>query len=315
MTDRDHERDADAIRASVAGGYGAIARGEALAASAEAEAPAASSGCCGPAASATSPAAGTEAAGGGCCGPTMAVDELAQALGYDPAELAALPGGANLGLSCGNPAAIAALSEGETVLDLGSGAGFDVFLAGPKVGAAGRAIGVDMTPDMLARARRNVASYRERTGLDNVEFRLGEIEHLPVADASVDAVISNCVLNLAPDKRQVWAEVARVLRPGGRAAISDLGLCEPLPPGTVDHLEALIGCVAGAELVDDTCAHVAAVGLELVRLERHPAYVDSLVGANDPLYHRLQASLPPGRRIAEYVTSFVAEVRRPRGGC
>ena len=310
MTDQDRTPDADAIRASVAQGYAAIARGEEPGLTARAEEGEAAGGCCAPS---SAPVAESAEGGGGCCGPTMAVDELAQALGYEPSELEALPGGANLGLSCGNPAALASLRAGETVLDLGSGAGFDVFLAGPKVGATGRAIGVDMTPDMLARARANVASYRERTGLDNVEFRLGEIEHLPVADGSVDAVISNCVLNLAPDKRQVWAEVARVLKPGGRAAISDLGLLAPLPAGVVDHLEALIGCVAGAELVAQTEAHVAAVGLELVSLEQHPAYVDSLVGANDPLYRKLQEALPAGRRMAQYVTSFAAQVRRPGG--
>lgn len=313
----EQQPDPENVRASVAKGYGAIARGETpvepdaatTTTTAEAES---GGGCCGPSTAPAEATAGEPAAGGGCCGPTMAVDELAEALGYDPAEVAALPGGANLGLSCGNPAAIAGLTAGQVVLDLGSGAGFDAFLAGPKVGAEGRVIGVDMTPDMLARARRNSASYIERTGLENVEFRLGEIEHLPLADASVDVVISNCVLNLSPDKRQVWSEVARVLRPGGQVAISDLGLLEPLPPGAGDHIEALIGCVSGAELVSDTEAHVAAVGLELVALECHSTYVDSLVGANDPLYAKLQAALPVGRRIAEYVTSYALTARRVR---
>ena len=157
-----------------------------------------------------------------------------------------------MGLSCGNPNALAALKPGEVVLDLGAGGGFDVFIAGRKVGPTGRAIGVDMTPEMLAKARKNIAAYRERTGLDNVEFRLGEIEHLPVADASVDVVISNCVINLSPDKPQVWREIARVLKPGGRVAVSDLALLKPLPPAVVERVEALVGCVAGAVLVSET---------------------------------------------------------------
>ncbi len=188
----------------------------------------------------------------GCGGAKITPQDLAEKIGYSAGDLAALPEGANLGLSCGNPAALAALKPGEVVLDLGSGGGFDVFIAGRKVGATGRAIGVDMTPEMLAKARRNTAGYRQQTGLDNVEFRLGEIEHLPVADNSVDAIISNCVINLSPDKPQVWREMARVLKPGGRVAVSDLALLQPLPPAVREMVEAVIGCVAGAVLVDET---------------------------------------------------------------
>src|SRR5207249_6407412 len=138
------------------------------------------------------------------------------------------------------------------------GGGFDVFIAARKVGATGRAIGVDMTPEMLSKARKNIAAYRERSGLDNVEFRLGEIEHLPVADNSVDVVISNCVLNLSPDKGQVWREIARVLKAGGRVAVSDLALLRPLPETVRDMVEALVGCVAGAVLVDETATMLKA---------------------------------------------------------
>ena len=191
-----------------------------------------SAGCCGP--------------GISCCGSApQDADKLARELGYSVEELKSLPDGANMGLSCGNPAALAALKPGEVVLDLGSGGGFDVFIAGRKVGATGRAIGVDMTPEMLAKARRNTAGYRKETGLDNVEFRLGEIEHLPVADNSVDVIISNCVINLSPDKPQVWREMARVLKPGGRVAVSDMALLKPLPPEVLKMVEALVGCVAG----------------------------------------------------------------------
>ncbi|MCX5757839.1 MAG: arsenite methyltransferase, partial [Candidatus Hydrogenedentes bacterium] len=163
-----------------------------------------------------------------CCG-SGSPDALASTLGYAEGDLAAIPQGANLGLSCGNPTALASLSPGEVLLDLGSGAGFDAFLAGPKVGSTGRVIGVDMTPDMITRARRNLETYTKRTGLDNIEFRLGEIEHLPVSDAMIDVIISNCVINLSPDKPQVWRDMFRVLKPGGRVAVSDLALVQALP--------------------------------------------------------------------------------------
>jgi len=148
-----------------------------------------------------------------------------------------------MGLSCGNPAALAALKPGEVVLDLGSGGGFDVFIAGRKVGATGRAIGVDMTPEMLAKARRNIASYHKETSLDNVEFRLGEIEHLPVADNSVDAIISNCVINLSPAKTAGLAGNGTCAQAGRRVAVSDVALLKPLPPEVLKMVEALVGCV------------------------------------------------------------------------
>ena len=245
----------------------------------------------------------------------MDASALARQVGYSDADLATLPEGANMGLSCGNPTAIAALKSGEVVLDLGSGGGFDVFLAGPRVGPVGRVIGVDMTPDMLSKARRNVAAYRERTGLDNVEFRLGEIEHLPVGDNSVDAVISNCVINLSPDKPQVWREIARVLKPGGRVSVSDLALLKPLPPAVAQMVEALVGCIAGAVLVEDTERMVREAGLINVVLERKPEYVQTLNSLQDPLYRSIAEHLPAGTTPADYVTSLSVTARKPGARC
>ena len=257
--------------------------------------------------------------GGSCCGPTptccgstpAASDELAKHIGYSAEELAALPDGANMGLSCGNPNALAALQPGEVVLDLGSGGGFDVFIAGRKVGPAGRAIGVDMTPEMLAKARKNITAYRERSGLNNVEFRLGEIEHLPVADASVDAIISNCVINLSPDKAQVWRDMARVLKPGGRVAVSDLALLKLLPPAIAEMVEALIGCVAGAVLVSDTERMARDAGFINVVLTPKSGYVDGMADWKDPVYQKIIAHLPPGAKPSDYITSLEVTARKP----
>lgn len=257
--------------------------------------------------------------GGSCCGgrPTCcgsapaAADELARRIGYSAEELAALPEGSNMGLSCGNPNALAALQAGEVVLDLGAGGGFDVFIAARKVGPTGRAIGVDMTPEMLAKARRNLAGFREATGLANVEFRLGEIEHLPLADHSVDVVISNCVINLSPDKPQVWREIARVLKPGGRVAVSDLALLKPLPSGVLAMVEALVGCVAGAVLVGETERMARAAGLTDIVLDPQPAYIEAMTGFEDPLYQRITARLPAGATPSDYLVSLGVRARRP----
>jgi arsenite methyltransferase len=246
-----------------------------------------------------------------CCGSSpAAAEELVRHIGYTSDELAVLPDGANMGLSCGNPTAIASLRPGEVVLDLGAGGGFDVFIAGRKVGATGRAIGVDMTAEMLAKARRNAALYRENDGLDNVEFRLGEIEHLPVADASVDVVISNCVINLSPDKPQVWREMARVLKPGGRVAVSDLALLKPLPVAVREMVEALIGCVAGAVLVSETEQMARAAGLADIALTPKPDYVNGLTDWNDPLYRKIIDHLPAGTKPADYITSLEVKARK-----
>jgi len=281
----------DDIRENIRDGYAQIAR----------------TGCCGSLGSTIADAVGgaSAQAGGGCCGPvTFTPEQLAQAVGYSRAELDGVPDGANMGLSCGNPTALASLRPGEVVLDLGSGGGFDCFVAGPKVGASGRVIGVDMTPDMLAKARRNTASYREHAGLDNVEFRLGEIENLPVADASVDVVISNCVLNLSPDKARVWREIARVLRAGGRAAVSDLALTRPLPESVRSDIEALVGCVAGAVLVEEVEAAARAAGLTEIVLTSKPQYIEAMMNWEDPLYRRIVAALPAGAKASDYITSL-----------
>lgn len=253
----------------------------------------------------TSSLASAIGSSGGCCGASaLTADELAQKIGYSAEQIRNLPEGANMGLSCGNPTAIAALQPGRVVLDLGSGGGFDVFLAGPKVGPTGRVIGVDMTPEMIIKARRNIASYRQSTGLDNVEFRLGEIEHLPVADASVDVVISNCVINLSPDKPQVWREIVRVLKPGGRVAVSDMALLRPLPPQVSQMVEALVGCVAGAVLLDDYRKMLIAAGLSDVSLRPKSEYVAALASFKDPLYQRIAEALPVGTTVGDFITSL-----------
>ena len=225
--------------------------------------------------------------GDGCCGPsdcrapsddpgataatatiTTIADEISCAVGYDQDELSRVPEGANLGLGCGNPVALASLAPGETVLDLGSGAGFDCFLAAERVGPAGRVIGVDMTPEMLEKARANALGGN----FANVEFRLGEIEALPVADASVDAVISNCVLNLSADRPRVLAETMRVLRPGGRIMISDLVSDRPMPDFVANSRESLVGClpVGIAEYqIDLAAAGFTAIGIE--KRQRYPS--------------------------------------------
>ncbi len=202
--------------------------------------------------------------GAGCCAPG---GTGAGVLGYSEAEQAAAPDGADLGLGCGNPNAIAGLSEGEVVVDLGSGAGFDAFIAAKKVGASGRVIGVDMTPEMLAKARVNA----RKIGADNVEFRLGEIEHLPLADACVDAIMSNCVINLAPDKAQVFREAHRVLKPGGRLAISDVVATSPVPAAIRDDRQFIAGCMGGCELVENLERMLADAGFAAVSIDVNEA--------------------------------------------
>lgn len=204
--------------------------------------------------------------GGGkscCCGGTVGdIEEACAHIGYTPDDLASVPGESNMGLGCGNPVAIAALREGETVLDLGSGGGFDCFLARRRVGGSGRVIGVDMTPEMIRLARKNA----EKSGYENVEFRLGEIEHLPVADGTADVILSNCVINLSPDKRQVFTEAYRVLKKGGRLAVSDVLAIRPLTDKVREDLTLLCGCVGGAEPADTVREMLAGAGFTDIRI-------------------------------------------------
>jgi SAM-dependent methyltransferase len=236
-------------------------------------------------------AAGSES----CCGSPAAPQEASCSMGYSEAELASLPEGADLGLGCGNPQALAAMRPGEVVVDLGSGAGIDCFLAAGQVGPAGRVIGVDMTHEMLARARANA----EQVGAANVEFRLGEIEHLPIGDNTADVVISNCVINLVPDKEQVYREVFRILKPGGRLAIADVVNTAPLPPDLAADPALLCGCIAGAATAGQIEDWLAAAGLSDVRVSVKP-------GSRE-----LVETWAPGRGIADYVASATIEARKP----
>ncbi len=237
-------------------------------------------------------ARGQDGCGVGCCG-TQGSGSLA--LGYTGDDLASVPEGADLGLGCGNPQAIAALSPGETVLDLGSGAGFDCFLAAKRVGRSGRVIGVDMTPEMVTKARDNA----RRVEATNVDFRLGEIEHLPVGNESVDAILSNCVINLSPDKAAVFHEAFRVLKPGGRLAISDVIATKPMPPALAKSLEAYTGCVAGAASAQTLQSLLVAAGFEEVTIR-----VREGSGA-------IMERCMPGS--ADYVASATIEGRKPGG--
>ena len=248
-------------------------------------------------AAAANPADGCCAsAAASCCAPAAdAATEKAQRMGYSPAELAAVPEGANLGLGCGNPQAIAAMQPGEIVVDLGSGAGFDCFLAAEQVGPAGRVIGVDMTHEMLNKARDNAAKIHAA----NVEFRLGELEHLPIADSTVDVVISNCVINLVPDKAQVFCEAFRVLKPGGRLAVSDVVNTAPLNAELQADTALLCGCVAGAAPVEKIETWLNEAGFRDVRVTPKPES------------RELIATWAPGRGIENYVVSATVEARKP----
>ena len=232
-----------------------------------------------------------------CCGPSnaSASEGKSRRMGYSEAELASVPEGANLGLGCGNPHAIGTLRPGEVVIDLGSGAGFDCFLAAQQVGATGHVIDVDMTHEMLKKARENAA----KIGAGNVEFRLGELEYLPVADNTADVLLSNCVINLVPDKEQVFREAFRVLKPGGRLAISDVVNSAPLPAELQADSALLCGCIGGAAPVDRIEAWLAQAGFEDVRVTPQPES------------RELIATWAPGRGVENYVISAMVEGRKP----
>jgi len=224
---------------------------------------------------------------GGCCGPAkeeasvqdfLKYKESALKMGYSQEDLDAVPEGANLGLGCGAPLAIANVQPGETVLDLGSGAGFDAFIASQAVGPEGRVIGVDMTTEMIAQARENAG----KAGVENVEFRQGFIEEMPVENDTVDVLISNCVINLSPDKPAVFREAFRVLRPGGRVAVSDIVLTDPLPPAVAENMAAYVGCLAGASLLDDYLGYLKDAGFEDVTVAESQQAVESLP-EDDPI--------------------------------
>jgi ubiquinone/menaquinone biosynthesis C-methylase UbiE len=232
-----------------------------------------------------------------CCSDS-ATDTGSEQLGYDEADLDAVAKGADLGLGCGNPKAFADMTVGETVLDLGSGAGFDCFLAAREVGEEGRVVGVDMTPEMVSKARENVS----KNDASNVEFRLGEISHLPVADETVDVVISNCVVNLAPEKRRVFEETYRVLEPGGRLAISDVVQTAPFPEDVRMDPDSLTACVAGASTVDALAELLDAAGFEAVEIEpksESESFIDEWDAERD---------------LSEYLVSATIEARKPKPG-
>ena len=212
-----------------------------------------------------------------CCGSGDPAESMSKAIGYTEEELGSVPDGANLGLGCGNPIALASLAEGETVLDLGSGAGFDCFLAANRVGKTGKVIGVDMTPEMLDKARENA----RKGDYENVEFRLGEIENLPAADNSIDIIISNCVINLSPDKKSVFDEAYRVLKPGGRLMVSDIVLLKELPEFIRNSIAAYVGCISGALLKAKYLDTITGAGFQQVEVLEEAIFpIDHL--ANDP---------------------------------
>ena len=246
-------RDKEEIRQAVRERYGQVAKGRNIAAIKGPE-----RSCCEPSGS----SAGRSSAASCCGGSGVTSQQLSTLMGYSKQDIAGAPEGANMGLGCGNPVALASLKPGETVVDLGSGGGFDCFLAAKQVGDTGRVIGVDMTPDMVSKARANA----EKIGTNTVEFRLGEIEHLPLADNSADIIMSNCVINLSPDKQKVYGDAFRVLKPGGRLAVSDVVATAPLPDEIQQDLALLSACVGGAATIDDTVEMLEKAGFQNIEI-------------------------------------------------
>ena len=237
-----------------------------------------------------------------CSGPSLAED-ISRQIGYTDEDMQAVPEGANLGLGCGNPVALASLIEGEIVVDLGSGPGFDSFLAARRVGESGRVIGVDMTPEMLDKARENA----RKGGFENVEFRLGEIEHLPIADNSADAIISNCVINLVPDKKAVFADAFRILKPGGRLMVSDIVLLKELPQAVKESVAAYVGCVAGASIKADYIGAIEKAGFDPVEVIEEKGFPITLM-ANDPTGKAVMESMDIKEADATELGSSIASV-------
>ena len=275
------------IREAVRDRYGKVAKSEAAAPESD---PAAS--CCAPS---TPNAQAIPMAS--CCsgGPSPSLENLSSAIGYTREDIQNVPEGANMGLGCGNPVALASLKSGETVVDLGCGGGFDCFLASKEVGETGKVIGVDMTPEMIAKARENV----EKAGASNIEFRLGEIEHLPVADNSADIIMSNCVINLSPDKLRVYRDAFRVLKPGGRLAISDVVATAPLPDEIRKDLALLTACIGGAATIDDTEQMLKEAGFQDIKIkpnEKSGEFIREWI---------------PGKNVEDYVVSAYIEAIKP----
>ena len=239
-----------------------------------------------------------------CCGSTNSAQNIGRKIGYSEEELKAVPEGANLGLGCGNPIALASLKEGEVVLDLGSGAGFDCFLAANQVGKTGRVIGVDMTAEMLDRARENA----RKGNYDNVEFRLGEIENLPVGDRQVDVIISNCVINLSPNKKRVFEEAFRVLRPGGNLMVSDIVLLKELPAEIKNSVAAYVGCVAGAVTRKEYLETIQVAGFEETKVLGEAAFSVELL-ANDPIAREIAKNLKLTPERAEDLANSVVSIK------
>jgi arsenite methyltransferase len=254
------------------------------------------SSCCGPVKS--------------CCEGTDVAQDISRKIGYTEEELNAVPEGANLGLGCGNPVALASLKKGEVVLDLGSGAGFDCFLAANQVGKTGKVIGVDMTPEMLDRARANA----RKGNYENVEFRLGEIENLPVADDHADIIISNCVINLSPDKKRVFQEAFRVLKPGGRLMVSDIVLLKELPDEIKNSVAAYVSCLAGALTKDNYLAAIQAAGFREIKIIDEATFPAELL-SNDPsareIIKNLNLSKEKARDLARSVLSMNVSALKP----
>jgi arsenite methyltransferase len=242
-----------------------------------------------------------------CCGQTKSCGcsgggdarEISKSVGYTDADINAVPEGANLGLGCGNPVALASLKKGETVMDLGSGAGFDCFLAAQRVGENGKVIGVDMTPEMIDKARANA----RKSSVKNVEFRLGEIENLPAADSSIDAIISNCVINLSPDKKMVFQEAYRVLKPGGRVMVSDIVLTKTLPENIKNSIEAYVGCIAGASMESEYLGAIKAAGFKDITVVDESVFpIESIISEPEALEVMYNLKLTP-EKMREMATT------------